>query len=375
MKKILVVTTGTNYGGIEKCLINFLKYLEMRECEVDLYCWWKKGPLFDEIPKFVHYHEGLTAGSVQDIFKTKNPIIFIKNIFVYFLYKCFWKIGKPWKAAKRIKKHYDIAIAYTHGSDTPYFVIDKTDAAHKYLWYHELQRVTYRPLKVDKKYFPKFDNIICVSDACKNNLSAVFPEIQEKFITLRNFYNVEEILQKSILEKNPFEDTNQVNLLSVGRLSEEKGIFLAIETCEELTKHMQNFTWYWVGDSGKRDEIKRVIEEKKLTNSFILLGNKKNPYPYMKGCTLYIQPSLSEAYCTTIIEALILKKGMVLTDVPSFLEQVTEGKEALIALKEPKELAQTIMEGLQYSFSFSDIEIYLNQTKPYNQLFFNELDE
>ena len=135
---------------------------------------------------------------------------------------------------------------------------------------------------------------------------------------------------------------------------------------------MQNFTWYWIGDSGKHDIIQKVIEEKKLTNSFVLLGNKQNPYPYMKGCTLYIQPSLSEAYCTTSMEALVLKKGMVLSDVPSFYEQVHEGKDALIAKKEPEMMAQTIIKALEYPFSFYHTEEILNRTEKYDALFFGE---
>ena len=57
MKKILVVNIGTEIGGIEKSLIDFLKYLDTRKCQVDLLLWKPAGPLFMQIPKSVNVLE------------------------------------------------------------------------------------------------------------------------------------------------------------------------------------------------------------------------------------------------------------------------------------------------------------------------------
>lgn len=114
------------------------------------------------------------------------------------------------------------------------------------------------------------------------------------------------------------------------------------------------------------------IDARGLGEKMILAGNRENPYPYVQHCDLYIQPSLSEGFCTTVIEALVLKKGMILTDVPSFYEQVHEGEDALIAPKEPQAFAAKIKEGLQYPFRFYETEEILNKTEKYDAIFFGE---
>ena len=46
----------------------------------------------------------------------------------------------------------------------------------------------------------------------------------------------------------------------------------------------------------------------------IILGKKENPYPYIKACDLYIQPSRYEGKCVSVVEAQILRKPVVITD-------------------------------------------------------------
>ena len=69
-----------------------------------------------------------------------------------------------------------------------------------------------------------------------------------------------------------------------------------------------------------------TIEEEK----FILLGKKLNPYPYIKNCDLYVQPSRYEGKAVTITEAQILEKPILLTNYPTANSQVTNGIDGMI---------------------------------------------
>ena len=53
MKKILVMSFGSDAGGIEKSLIEFLKFLISEGHDVSLYLWRKPGILYEQIPKEV----------------------------------------------------------------------------------------------------------------------------------------------------------------------------------------------------------------------------------------------------------------------------------------------------------------------------------
>ena len=371
MKKVLIVNTGTGMGGIEKCLINFLKYLEKKDCDVDL-ALWREGPLFDQIPNYVNYIGCLGPGSLKDIIRIKRIKRIIPNLISYIRYKCVNKKNKGWKGTKKLNKEYDIAISYSQGGHSPYFIIDNVNAKKKFMWYHELNYCSVHSKKFDADYFSKFDKIFCVSKACCNNLSNEFNSFREKFVTIHNLYNIEEIVEKSEQERNPFAEYDKTILLTVGRLSEEKGINLALQTCFELLKKTKNFVWYWVGDGPMKDYAQQWIDEHNMSDFFQLLGNKINPYVYMKNCSIYIQPSLSEAYCTAVVENLVLKKPMIVTDVPTFFEQIHEGEDALVTAKNPIDFSNKILEGMQYTFKFHEINEMLNNTEEYDRLIFGE---
>lgn len=370
MKKILIVNIGTEIGGIEKCLINFLKYLETKECEVDLALWKPAGPLFSQIPKSINVLPNLGTGSLNQILHSKNKLSIPKKLFQYIQFKQSKKGGCPWKTLDSQKKEYDIAISYCQNGYSPYYVIDNVKAEQKYLWYHELNYIgNYDTKNKDLEYFQKYTKIICVSNACRKNLSKVFPSISENFITLYNLYNTEEIIKKANLENNPF-DTDKNILVTVGRISPEKGFELAINACYELSKLRNDFIWYWVGSGQCHDEAQKLINELEINEYMVLLGNKENPYPYIKNCNVYIQPSLSEAYCTTIIEAKILNKPIVSTNVESIYEQIEQTSYSVITDKTDVDLAKGIEKLLSFDILKSNyVKDCINDTKKYDELF------
>ena len=63
------------------------------------------------------------------------------------------------------------------------------------------------------------------------------------------------------------------------------------------------------------------------------MGAKENPYPYMKDCDLYVQPSKSESWGLSVQEALILGKPVIVTNVGGLHEVVEYGKNGYIVDK------------------------------------------
>lgn len=338
MKKILIVNIGTEIGGIEKCLMNFLNYLVGKDCTVDVAFWKPAGPLYSQIPKEVNILSNRGVGSFKDAIKSASP----KRIINYIRFKQLSKAGVPWKALPIMDTEYDLAISYCQNGYSPYYVIDNVKAKEKLLWYHELNYTCEGDKKdFDYKYFSQYTKICAVSQACKNNLCKAFPELKEKIIAIYNLYNDQEIITKSQMEIPEFSDDKKT-IVTVGRLSQEKGVELAINACHQLSKIINNFVWYWVGDGDMHQTAQNLISSLGIEDCFVLLGNKNNPYPYMKNADVYVQPSLSEAFCTTVVEAKVLSKPIVSTDVDSVFEQLEHGKNALICGKNADELAYAI---------------------------------
>ena len=110
-------------------------------------------------------------------------------------------------------------------------------------------------------------------------------------------------------------DSQKFHIVTVGRVSYEKGMDLAVLACERLVKNgFKNICWWIVGDGPAMEEIKNLVNKKKVESYVKLVGMKENPYPYMRQANLYVQPSRIESFGLTILEALIIGKKVIATN-------------------------------------------------------------
>ena len=124
---------------------------------------------------------------------------------------------------------------------------------------------------------------------------------------------------------------DQYNLLTVGRISSEKGQDMIPQIVSKLLNQGLDVCWYIVGEGDNRKTVEELIEKFKVQDHVRLLGTKINPYSYMKHCDLYVQPSYTEGYSTTICEAGILGKAIIGTKPSGGIrDQITDGKDGLI---------------------------------------------
>ena len=170
-----------------------------------------------------------------------------------------------------------------------------------------------------------------------------FPNIKDKISILYNLVDYEQIVKLSDekVEANLFPSTT-ICLLTVGRMAYEKGPDIAVEVCYYLVKNGYDIVWYWIGDGNESSKIMNKIKERKIQKNFYLLGNKINPYKYMKKCDIYVQPSRYEAYCTTTNEARILCKTIVATKVGGMEEQIIDGKTGYLVDVDVNDIYQKI---------------------------------
>ena len=93
--------------------------------------------------------------------------------------------------------------------------------------------------------------------------------------------DIEEIKRKSEQDEViPFKDS--FNIVTVGRLTEQKGYDIAIKAASILKKRKINFVWYAIGGGRDEEKLKKLVEKCCLENQFVFLGRKRNPYPYME---------------------------------------------------------------------------------------------
>ena len=133
-------------------------------------------------------------------------------------------------------------------------------------------------------------------------------------------------------------------MCSCGRITSVKGYDLAVNAAEILRDKGLDFKWYFVGDGAERSNIDKLIADKNLGDYITITGLKDNPYPYIKNCDIYVQPSYEEAHPLSIIEAQILCKPLVTTATVGGKSIIVEGLNGLISDIDSESLADKILQ-------------------------------
>lgn len=335
MKKIIIVIPSLNYGGVEKSLINLLNVKKIDWNSYDIYIKNLSNEGVYSLPHNIHlmnnndienYIFSSFSKSIKGLFYNKKFFLILKRIFSaiikyfipYFQDQVLWKIFK--NNISIVEDHFDIAIAYAEGRST-YYVADKINANKKYCWIHTDHKKAKFNLKYDEKYYKKFDRAICVSKYLEKNFSNYY-----SFLKCDTIYNIVPVDDIKLMSNEKIDDSLFLKdkdniILSIGRISEEKGFDIAIKAAKKLKDDKISYKWYIIGDGNKKKKIQKMIKKYNLFDYVILLGFRKNPYYYLKNCNLYVQPSRYEGFSTTVMEAIVLSKNIVMTNVSGAEEQ------------------------------------------------------
>ena len=337
-KSIAFVMDTMAVGGVEKALIELLKAFDYSRYNVTLWLKNDSGPLHNQIDtrvKIEYWECKNTRDTLLKQLKQGKLISFFRGVFYRICSRihlseydlnAFYSV----KSLPQCSDHcYDCVIAYQVLS--PAVVANalyRFRGLKKVLWVHG-RNVRPQSLNVffDKEYC-KFDFIACVSESTRTEFSHDFPKAKKKTAVFYNLLPVDEILEKS---KAPI-DVSLTNtaIVTVGRLSPEKGQQMIPQTTRLLLDVGYDVYWYLVGDGALRETVESEIQKYDVAEHVILLGTQMNPYPYIKNCDIYVQTSFSEGYCTTTMEAKILRKPIVTTDAPGMREQFVSGENGLI---------------------------------------------
>lgn len=340
MKSILIVADSLVTGGLEKTLIDLCDNLDYQKYAVDLYLFNEGRDLLPQLnknvnllpdsPYFSTVYNRPFGRALKTLLKQKRfdlafyrVLRFIKSrLKICGFSKTDWCFQK--KTMLKISKKYDVAIGFAEGS-AGYYVADCVDAKVKNVWIHTDIKKISTNRHLDIMAFKKATNICTVSQSSKRSLSERYPQFTEKIkvFTLPSLFDFERI---DSLANEPNEmDTDCQCIVSVGRLVELKGFYLCIEPCKRLVDEGYNIKWYICGDGPQRDELESLIKDHQLENNFVLLGNKANPYTYIKSADICVQPSSYEGFSLVVYEEKLLKKCVVCTPIGSNLEMIEDG--------------------------------------------------
>lgn len=309
--KILFRHRSMEMGGVEKVMLSLLQNLNQEKFEMTVLLSLDQGELRNEIP-----------AHVRKVFLAKGKESFSKNKYIqkFQLLLRRLKLEKLRRNPKLIdenylKDSYDIEIAMTYNDFEP--VLNSSNKNSKKIgWFHsEIDHPKLQVL-VPKilEHFPQFNHMVYCSEKIKEMMHKHYPNLNyPKESVIINAIPIKEIKKKATekttgLPKSPV-------FVSVGRLHTRKGFHQLMEVHAQLLKNGFEHSVFIIGDGEELPNL--LAQQKKLgvEQTFILAGNKMNPYSFIKNADFFIMPSESEAWPLVIAEALILQKPIIATEV------------------------------------------------------------
>ena len=267
---------------------------------------------------------------------------------------------------KYIQGDYHVEVAFLEGPITRLFST-KNNNTKKIAWIHnDILRVYGNGLKakiklmIDRSIYNKYQKLVFVSKDNKEVFDIRYPNIKPSEEVIYNYINSQTVIEKA--EKTiDFEfDHSQINFLTVARLVEQKGIDRLIHIHRELIANHYNNKFYIIGDGPERERLEKLIQEEHLEKTFILLGAKENPYPYMKQADIFCLLSKFEGYGMVLEEAKILNKPIIITNTAA-REAVGNYKNAVIVENDEHE----IYNKLKYMIE-NHIKNFKDEIQPYD---------
>lgn len=336
MKKVLFFINTLGTGGAEHVLVDIANKLDSKKFDITIKTIYDinvyKNEINDNIKVESYYHS------------KKNKLI--DKVFKKILYLKIKKYSSDKLYKMMIKNKYDIEIAFLEGLPTKIISGSDNVKSKKIAWVHcdfEINKDSdffFNSEEEQLQTYKKFDEIYCVSNKAKESFVKRF-FIDKNIYTLYNIVDKNKILKKA---QEKVELSNDFNIITVGRLTKQKGFIRLIESYANIINKLNVKTHlYIIGDGEEKEAIEKKIKERKMEPFVSLLGNQSNPYKYMKNCDLYVCSSYSEGYPLTIVEALTLHLPVFATNCSDFTQMLDNGNFGLIVENNEKSIEEGLV--------------------------------
>ena len=352
--RILILMHYMELGGAESALLGLLQSVDPARADVDVFIYSHRG----ELMKFLPIDKINLLPEIEAYSLTEKPLSEVVK-------KGYWRLAmarmigrrntatfckrhqgsdKPaecgtffqqratWKVLPDIQPdiEYDLAISFL----TPhFFVLNNVRAKKKIGWIHTDYTRILIDVEAELKMWERLDYIASISEEVGNRFCEVFPSLRHKLIQIENILNAGFIRKRAKESTVSLCDASEtVTLLTIGRFSPPKKMEDIPAICKKILDQGLHVKWFIIGYGSK--DIENVVRENAKKEGaedyVVILGKQDNPYPYIKACDIYVQPSRYEGKSITVREAQILCKPVIVTNYPTAKSQVMDGIDGII---------------------------------------------
>ena len=359
--RIIILMHYMELGGAESALLGLLQSVDPARVDVDVFIYDHRGELMRYVPTDkIHLLPEVTAYKMierpfMECVKSghigvalgrwlakktvdKSPVPAGKdNIRIYTRVADWVEYFVP-KIQPDVE--YDLAISFLMPHN---YVVKKVRAKKKLGWIHTDYSTVHVDVKRELPVWSQLDYIASISEEVGEKFVETFPTLKDKVIPIENILSSSFIRQRAEEELVSLGDNPSIiKLLTIGRFSLQKKMEEIPLICRELVEDGLDVQWFIIGFGGVEIEkqVRENVKQESVSGQVILLGKKENPYPYIKACDIYVQPSRYEGKSITVREAQILCKPVIVTNYPTASSQIQNGVDGVIVPMEVDACAQ-----------------------------------
>ena len=382
MKKIIFVINNFNTGGVQSSFLNLIGEIHSKY-DISVVCFYNSGvnslPANVKliVPRSPFRYFGVAQGELK-----KRPLQYVaRSIWAVFI-KLF---GRSF--ARRLMLlfqkelgDYDCAISYLHEAPQRNFyggcnefVLKKIKAKKKVTWLHCDFELCGANSKASEKIYRQFDEIVACSEGAKRAFLRCMPQFEDKCVAIRNCNNYDNIHR--LAGDGVLYDKSKFNIVTVARLSKEKGIERALEAVKCCVKKGYKLHYHIVGSGDQSEHLKNLTRDYGLENVVTFYESQVNPYPYMKNADLFLLPSYHEAAPMVFDEAACLGLPVLATETTSTEEMITESGSGFVCENSQEGIFDGLIKVLKNPDSLIEIKKTLKQRQFTNQDKINKVSE
>ena len=325
MKKVFFYNGQLFMGGIERVAISYLEGLS-KERDLDVTLVIKennpeKNIFIKDVPSNIKIEFIKTEKMVDFRNKASNKR---KNPFwriIYFFMLNYERIYmKKWLKNYFLKNKFDVTIDFDMSLGKYLDVVN----SKKIGWLHFSligKRKNKRKGKRFEKRLEKYDKIIAICDEMKEEAKNLFNIPEEKLERLYNPFDIKKVKRERLNDTEVTEEDKKYMqkdyMVAVSRLVKGKGREDLVEIYSKLKETGVKEKLYILGDGNQKQELQNKIENLNLQNDVFLLGQKKNPYPWMKNAKIFLHTSYGEGLPTVFLESMICGTPVIAYDCPT----------------------------------------------------------
>lgn len=349
-KRIFISIHYMELGGAEISLIGLLQALDYSKYEVDLFVHRHQGELMQFIPKEVNLLPEITSYAciespmTEAIRKGKLSVVWGRlkarwrakqyqpkdaSLPQYAVFQYIAQEVEPYLPSLGQYGDYDLAISFLQPHN---YVLSKVKAKKKACWIHTDYTKVEFDVDAELPVWSAYDYVVSISTDVTKTFLQVFPSLRSKIVEMENILSAELVRKRAeeidVSKEMPRYD-KRVNVLSVGRFSEAKNYDNVPDICRRVREQNIDLYWYIIG-YGDETLMRQKIREAGMEDYVIILGKRMNPYPYMKACDIYAQPSRYEGKSVTVREAQMLCKPVIITNYATSQSQIQDRVDGVI---------------------------------------------